>query len=182
MLALAAPVLPRWLVAIPLVTVLHFWVDGMKAQHGPEHGPLSLIAFLFDQAVHVGILLLGVLAAGLSLDRVLIYGSPAVTGAMYYAIPYVAAAFGGAVLVYQVALAFETRADPLELLAPSLRVRGVAERALTLTVVLFAAPVWWWVGALTTALQVGANAGHRARWLESVSGLIVAVAFGLAFR
>jgi len=182
MLALAAPVLPRWWVAIPLVTLLHFGVDGMKAQHGPERGPISLIAFLFDQAVHVGILLLGVLAAGLSLDRVVTYGSPAVTGAMYYAIPYVAATFGGAVLVYQVALAFETRANPLELLGPSLRVRGVAERALTLTVVLFMAPLWWWVGALTTALQVGANAGHRGRWLESVSGLIVAVAFGLAFR
>ncbi len=182
MLVLAAPVLPRWWLAIPLVTVLHFSVDGVKAGWAPERGPISLIAFLFDQAVHMGILPLGVLAAGLPLNRDVTYASPAVTAAMYYAIPYVAAAFGGAILVYQVAAAFKTRPNPLAVLSPPLRVMGIAERALTVTVVLFLAPVWWWLGGLTTVLQVGANAGHRGRWLESVSGLIVALACGLAFR
>lgn len=182
MLVLAAPVLPRWWLVIPLVTGAHLWVDGMKVVHGPERGPLSLVAFLGDQAAHVGILLLGGLVMGLPLGRDVIYRSPAVTAAMYYAIPFVAAAFGGAIVVYQVAVAFQTRPDPLELLNPATRALGIAERALALTVLLFLAPVWWWVAGVTTALQVGVNHGRRARWLESVSGLLLVLAFGLAFR
>ena len=182
MLLVAAPVLPRWWLAIPAVTALHFLVDGMKAEWAPERGPISLVAFLFDQVVHVGILLVGVLVAGLSLDSDVIYLSPAVTGALYYAIPYVAATFGGAILVYQVAVAFATRPTPLDLLGPPVRALGMAERAFTLTVLLFLPPVWWWLGGVTTAVQVGTSSGHRGRWLEGVSGLILTVALGLAFR
>ncbi len=182
MLLLAAPVLPRWWLAIPTVTVLHFLVDGMKAEWAPERGPISLAAFLFDQAVHIGILLIGALVAGLSLDSDVTYRSPAVTGALYYALPYVAATFGGAILVYQVAVAFATRPTPLDLLSPPVRALGMAERAFTLTILLFLPPVWWWVGAITTALHVGATSGRRARWPEGVSGVILTVALGLVFR
>jgi hypothetical protein len=182
MLPLAAPVLPRWWLAIPLVTALHFWVDGMKAEHAPERGPISLVVFLFDQAVHLGILLLGVLVTGLPIDRDVIYLSPAVTRVLYYAIPYVAATFGGSIFIYQAAVALGTRPNPLELLSPPMRALGIAERAFTLTVLLFLPPVWWWVGGVTTAVQVSANTGRHGRWLENVSGLLVTVAFGLAFR
>lgn len=182
MLVLAAPVLPRWWLVVPLVTGAHLWVDGMKVMHGPERGPLSLAAFFGDQAAHVGILVLGGLVAGLPLGRDVIYRSPAVTTAMYYAIPYVAAAFGGAIVVYQVAVAFHTRPEPLELLRPATRALGILERALALSILLFLAPVWWWVAGVTTALQIGAHHGRGARWLESVSGLLLVLAFGLAFR
>jgi hypothetical protein len=182
MLLLAAPVLPRWWLAIPAVTALHFLVDGMKSEWAPEQGPISLFAFLFDQAVHLGILLVGVLVGGLPLDRDVIYVSPAVTRALYYAIPYVAATFGGGILVYQVAVAWATRSTPLELLSLPVRTWGIVERAFTLTVLLFLPPVWWWVGGLSTAVQIGANSGHRGRWREGVSGLLLTVALGLAFR
>lgn len=182
MVIIAAPVLPRWWLVIPLVTLLHYGVDGMKSEHGPGRGPASLFAFLFDQAAHMGILALGVLAAGLPLGREVTAGSPALTGALYYAVPYVAATFGGAILVYQVATAFGTRPHPIELLGQLLRAAGIAERALTLTVILFLAPVWWWVGGVTTAVQLGANRRQRGRWLESLAGLILAVVLGLLFR
>lgn len=182
MLALAAPVLPRWWLVIPLVTLLHFGVDGMKAEVAPERGPVSLFAFLFDQAVHMGILLLGVLIAGTPLTGPVTYGSPALTRGLYYAIPYAAATFGGAILVYQVALAFATRVHPIELLGYPARVIGIAERALTVTVILFLPPLWWWVGGVSTVLAVGINHSRRGRWVESLSGLGLAVALGLAFR
>jgi hypothetical protein len=35
---------------------------------------------------------------------------------------------------------------------------------------------------VTTAVQVSANTGRHGRRLENVSGLLVTVAFGLAFR
>lgn len=182
MLLLAAPVLPRWWLAIPAVTVMHFLVDGMKSEWAPERGPISLVAFLFDQAVHIGILVIGVLAAGLPLDREVFYASPAVTRVLYYAILYVAATFGGAILVYQVAVAFSTRPNPLDLLSSPVRALGMAERAFTLTVLLFLPPVWWWVGGVTTVVHVAAGSTHRGRWLEGVSGLLGTVAVGLAFH
>ncbi len=179
---LAAPVLPRWWVVIPLVTGMHYWVDSMKVEHGPERGPWALGAFLLDQGVHMALLGVAVLLAGLPLDGAVRYPSAAITAALYYAVPYVAAAFGGAIFVHQVALAFDTRPRPADLLLPRLRAAGIAERLLTLTVVLFAAPWWWWVGALSGVVQLGVNHRQPRRWLETAANLAFAATLGLLFR
>lgn len=179
---LAAPVLPRWWVVIPLVTGMHYWVDAMKVEHGPERGPWALGAFLLDQGVHMALLGVAVLLAGLPLDGAVFYGSAAITAALYYAVPYVAAAFGGAIVLHQVALAFDTRPRPADLLLIRLRATGVAERLLTLTVVLFAAPWWWWVGALSGVVQLALNHAQPRRWVEAATNLALAATLGLLFR
>ncbi len=179
---LAAPILPRWWMIIPGVTVVHYWVDAMKVGHGPERGPGALVAFLFDQAVHMAILAGAVLLSGLALGSEVFYGSVTLTAVLYYAVPYIAVAFGGAILLYQVAVAFETRSNPADLLLPRLRTAGMAERLLTLTVVLFAVPWWWWLGAVSSAVQLGVHHRQPRRWMEAVSGLTFSAVLGLLFR
>lgn len=182
MVVLAAPILPRWWVIIPIVMLLHYGVDAMKMGYGRGHGPRAFVLFLLDQGVHMLVLAAAVLLAGVSLRTEVIYGSRAVTAMLYYAVPYVAATFGGAILLYQIALVFKTRTSPVDLLTIRLRVAGMAERLLPLTAVLFLTPVWWWVGAVSYALQLSANHRQRGRWVESVSSLGFAVALGLLFR
>jgi len=182
MMILAAPILPRWWVIIPLVAGMHYWVDAMKVGHGPESGPWALGAFLLDQGVHMALLAVAVLLTGLPLDEAVPYGSAAVTAVLYYAVPYTAAAFGGAIFLHQVALAFYTRPRPADLLLPRLRAAGIADRILTLTVVLFAAPWWWWVGALSGVVQLGLNHRQPRRWLETATNLAFAATLGLLFR
>ena len=179
---LAAAILPRWWMIIPVVTVVHYWVDAMKVGHGPERGPWSLVAFLFDQAVHMAILAGAVLLSGLRLDGEVFYRSVTLTAVLHYAVPYITVAFAGAILLYQIALAFETRLNPAELLLPRLRVAGMAERMLTLTVVLFAVPWWWWLGAVSSVVQLGVNHRQPRRWVETVSGLTFSAVLGLLFR
>ena len=72
---------------IPGVTVVHYWVDAMKVGHGPERGPGALVAFLFDQAVHMAILAGAVLLSGLALGSEVFYGSVTLTAILYYAVP-----------------------------------------------------------------------------------------------
>ncbi len=182
MILLAAPVLPRSGVIIPVVIVAHYFVDRLKVVYGPERGFLSLVAFLSDQAVHMLILAGAVLAAGLPLNRLVFYRSAALTGILYYAVPYVAATFAGAILLYQFTVAFETRDDPEELLQPRRRVGGMLERLVTLTVILFLSPWWWWAGVLSFLPQAGVNHRQPRRWLETASALGYAVGLGLLFR
>ncbi len=182
MVLLAAPILPRWWAIIPLTAGMHYWVDAMKVEHAPQRGPRSLGAFLLDQGVHMALLGVAVLLAGMPLDGAVFYGSARVTAALYYAVPYVAAAFGGAILLHQVALAFDTRPRPADLLRPRLRTAGIAERLLTLTVVLFTAPWWWWAGALSGVVQLGLNHRQPRRWLETAANLTLAATLGLLFR
>lgn len=179
---LAAPILPRWWMIIPGVTVVHYWVDAMKMGHGPERGPGSLVTFLFDQVVHMAILAGAVLLSGLRLDGEVFYRSVTLTAVLYYAVPYIAVAFAGAILLYQIAMAFETRSNPAELLLPRLRTAGMAERMFTLTVVLFAVPWWWWLGAVSSAVQLGIHHRQPRRWMETVSGLTFSAVLGLLFR
>lgn len=182
MVVLAAPILSRWWLVIPLVTVVHYAVDALKVGYGRPGGPRSFLLFLLDQGIHMAILALAVLLAGISLRTEVIYGSRAVTAMLYDAVPYVAATFGGTILLYQIALAFDTRTTPADLLTPRVRLVGMAERMLVLTVVLFLQPVWWWVGAVSYALRLGASHRLRGRWVESGSSLGFAIALGLLFR
>ncbi len=182
MTVLAAPILPRWWVIIPAVTVIHYGVDALKVGYGPKRGPWSLVAFLFDQALHMAILAGAVLLSGLPLGRPVFYGPVPLTAILYYAVPYIAATFAGAILLYQIALAFATRPDPTELLLPRLRVAGIAERMLTLTVVLFTVPAWWWLGAVSAVVQVRVNHRQPRRWVETLCGLAYVVVLGLFFR
>lgn len=182
MVVLTTPILPRWWVIIPIVMLLHYGVDATKMGYGRDHGPRAFVLFLLDQGVHMLVLAAAVLLAGVSLRTEVMYGSRAVTAMLYYAVPYVAATFGGAILLYQIALAFKTRTSPADLLTIRLRVAGMAERMLALTVVLFLQPVWWWVGAVSYALQLGAGHRLRGRWVESGSSLGFAIALGLLFR
>ncbi len=182
MILLAAPVLPRWWAIIPAVIVAHYVVDRMKVVHGPERGPLSLAAFLLDQAAHMVILAGAVVAAGLPLGRDVFYRSAALTGIFYYAVPYVAATFAGAILLYQIAVALETRPNPEELLQPRPRVGGMLARLVALTVVLFLSPLWWWTSVLSFLPQAGVNHRQPRRWLETASALGYAVGLGLLFR
>jgi hypothetical protein len=178
---IVAPFLPRWWIVVPLSAIVHYVIDRWKVTTGPTDGPVSLAMFLLDQALHLGALALVVLAAGLPLDGQVGYGSERLVTAMYYAVPYVAATFAGAILVYQIAVAFHTRPDPGALLSLGPRAAGLATRALALSLVLFAAPAWWWVGvvpfAVTWVRQRGAGP-----LVEAVSGLGFTLAVGLLFR
>ena len=98
---IAAPILPRWWVIIPAVSVAHYWVDALKVGHGPDRGPGALAAFLFDQVVHMAILAGAVLLSGLPLGRQVSYGPVALTA--------IAFVFGLALLPF----ATETRGQPL---------------------------------------------------------------------
>lgn len=180
--ALAAPILTRWWLVIPLLSFVHYWIDALKVAYGPARGPWSLVAFVVDQAVHLGTLALAVLLAGVPLAADRVFVTPALTAVFYYAVPYVAAVFAGAILIYQVALAFQTRAQPETLLSPGPRTAGMVERLVTLTVVLFLAPWWWWLGAVTAALQWGANQRQPRRWLETATALGFPAVLGLLFR
>ncbi len=185
---LVAPFLPRWWLIIPLMTVAHYFIDGMKMESGYSRGPVSLLVFLVDQAVHLVVLVLVVFLAGLRLDTTISYGPRGLTPILYYAVPYVAATFAGAILLYQLAVAYETRSNPEELLAPRLRVAGIVERALALTVVLFLTPALWWFGAVPYAVRLWTGREHqrpgrqRGRWVEAAGSLAFVVVLGLLFR
>ena len=147
-----------------------------------------MLVFLVDQAVHLVVLVLVVFLAGLRLDTTISYGPRGLTTILYYAVPYVAATFAGAILLYQLAVAYETRSNPEELLAPRMRVAGIVERALALTVVLFLTPALWWLGAVPYAVRLWTGRDHqrpgrrRGRWVEAAGSLAFVLALGLLFR
>jgi hypothetical protein len=123
-----------------------------------------------------------VLIAGLPLGDRVGYGPDGLRAVMYYAVPYVAATFAGAILIYQIAVALRTRQHPEELLAPGLRATGLVARALALSLVLFAAPLWWWIGVVPFAAAWLRGGRRSGRLLEEASSFGVAVALGWLFR
>ena len=179
---LVAPILPRWWLIVPLLVVVHYLLDWLKVARGPSAGPLSLVVFLADQAAHLTVLVLAVLASGLSLETPIVYASPAATAVLYYAIPYLAATVGGAILVYQVAVAFRTRSDPGLVLVWRERLAGMIERGVALTVVLFLPPQLWPVGALPALILAWPARQARGRWIETAWSVGLAFVLGLLFR
>jgi hypothetical protein len=101
---------------------------------------------------------------------------------LYYAIPYVTVTFAGAVLAYQVALAYATRPDPEDLLRPQLRAAGYLERGVLLTVVLFLAPLAWTVAAAWYAGRFTWLRRSPGAMVETAAGLALTVAVGMLFR
>ncbi|MGH2625842.1 MAG: hypothetical protein ACRDHY_04240, partial [Anaerolineales bacterium] len=91
-------------------------------------------------------------------------------------------AFGGAILLYQLAVAFRTRPDPDTLLAPRTRVAGIIERAFSLTVILFLAPALWWLVLVSVVIRVWNGRKHPGRWAEAISGAALAFVLGILFR
>lgn len=179
---IAAPFLPRWWIVLPASAVVHYLIDRWKVSSRQTTGLPSLGLFLADQALHLAALAVVVLIAGLPLGDRVAYGSDGLITVMYFAVPYVAATFAGAILIYQIAVALRTRQHPEELLAPGPRATGLVARALALSLVLFAAPLWWWIGAVPFAaawLRAGRGGG---RLLEEAAGFGVAVALGWVFR
>ncbi len=179
---LAAPFLPRWWLIIPLMAVVHYFIDRMKVGSGYNRGPASFLVFLVDQAAHMVVLALVVFLAGLRLDAPISYGPRGLTTILYYAVPYVAATFAGAILLYQLAVAYNTRGNPEELLALRPRVAGIVERALALTVVLFLTPALWWLSGVSYVLRLWVNRRRPGQWVEAASGFAFAVVLGLLFR
>ncbi|MDR7481050.1 MAG: DUF3307 domain-containing protein [Armatimonadota bacterium] len=179
---LVAPFLPGWPVVIAVLAVAHYLIDWWKVAASPSRGPASLVFFLADQLLHVAVLGLVVVGAGLSLRGEVTYGSLAVTGVLYYAVPYVAATFAGAVLLYQVAAAFGTRGDPVQWLLPRRRVEGLVARGLALSFVLFASPALWVLGAVPFVVRALADGQEPGPWLEAATGYGLALGLGLLFR
>lgn len=179
---IVAPFLPRWWIVLPLSAVVHYLIDRWKVSSRQTTGLPSLGMFLADQALHLAALAVVVLIAGLPLGDRVGYGSDGLVTVMYYAVPYIAATFAGAILIYQIAVALRTRQHPEELLAPGPRAAGLAARTLALSLVLFATPLWWWIGAVPFAaawLRAGRPGG---RLLEEASSFGIAVALGWLFR
>lgn len=179
---LVAPFVRIWPVLLAPLAVAHYLIDRWKVAASPARGPASLGLFLADQALHLAVLGLAVTAAGLPLGAEIIYRSPATTGVLYYAVPYVAATFAGAIMTFQVAAAFATRAEPVQWLLPRLRVEGIAARGLALSLVLFAAPVLWPLGALPFVLRAVADRHEPGPWLEAATGYGLALGLGVVFR
>lgn len=179
---LVAPVLPRWGLIVPMLVVVHYLLDWLKVARGPSAGPVSLLVFLADQAAHLTVLLLAVLASGLSFDAQIVYASPAATAVLYYAIPYLAVTVAGAILVYQAALAFRTRSDPGLVLAWRERLAGMIERGLALTVVLFLRPSLWPAAVLPALIIAWPARQARGRWIEAAWSVGFAFVLGLLFR
>ncbi|MDR7520150.1 MAG: DUF3307 domain-containing protein [Armatimonadota bacterium] len=178
----AAPIFPRWWLIVPILGVTHYLVDHMKVTAGKHDGPASVVLFLGDQAIHLAVLAAAVRVAGLPLGGEIPIGSPALTAVLYYAIPYVAVTFAGAILLYQVALAYRTRSSPEEFLTPRLRVAGYAERGLLLTVVLFLAPAFWVLGAAWYLLRFGLDRHRPGARVEVGTSLALTLVLGLLFR
>jgi len=180
--AVTAPLSPRWWLVGLCVGALHYPIDYAKVNIGFNEGPASLVAFLVDQAVHLAVLAVAVLLAGLPLRGEMEMGSGAVSAVFYYAVPYATVTFAAAIVLYQFAVAYGTRSNAGDLLTPGARLAGYAERGLVLTLVLFAAPVLWWAGAAWYALRFGTARGDRRRWGEIGASLVITVALGLLFR
>lgn len=176
------PLSPRWWLAALFVAVAHYPIDRAKVRVGFNDGPASLAAFLVDQVIHLLVLAAAVALAGLPLRGEVVIGSDVVSAIFYYAVPYVTATFAAAIVLYQLALAYATRSNPGGLLAPGARVAGYAERGVVLTLLLFAAPVFWWAAAAWYALRLGMARGDRRRWAEIAADLVMTGALGLAFR
>ena len=179
---LVAPFLPRWGLIVPVLVVVHYLLDWLKVARGPVVGPVSLLVFLGDQAAHLTALLLAVVASGLSFDTQIVYASPASTAVLYYGIPYLAVTIAGAILVYQVALAFRTRPDPGGVLAWRERLAGMIERGLALTVVLFLRPSLWPAAVLPALILAWPARQTRGRWIEAAWSVGFAFVLGLLFR
>jgi hypothetical protein len=182
MAMIAAPFLPRWWIIVPLIGVIHYLIDEVKVKLGYHDGPVSFIVFLADQAVHFGVLAVAVALSGLAFGADIAFGPPGLTAILYYAVPYVTVTFAGAIMLFQLAVAYHTRSNPGDLLAPGLRVAGYAERGLTLTAVLFLGPVFWWIAALWFGGRLVANRHRLGRWGEIAGGLALTLALGFLFR
>lgn len=178
----AAPLFPRWPVVVLALTAAHYLVDRVKVRSHLIHGPASFVVFLADQAAHLIALAAVAGLAGLPRDASLTLGTPAVTGVLYYAVPYVTATFAGAILLYQLALAYRTRRRPEDLLSPGPRVAGYAERGLILTGVLFLAPAFWAVVAAWYAVRLMAGRHQPGRWIEVAASGLVTLPLGVLFR
>jgi hypothetical protein len=178
----AIPLLPRWWFGLLVLVVSHYLIDRTKIEAGSADGPASLGAFLLDQAAHLGVLALVVVVGGGSLTGEIIIGSPSVTGFLYYAVAYITATFAGAILVYQIAVAFRTRPKPESLLAPRPRVVGMVVRAAALTVVLFLPLGLWWIGAVPFGVMLWADRHEAGRWTEAAASLGLAIVLGVMFR
>lgn len=180
--AVAVPLLPRgWLLA-GLVTVMHYAIDHAKGRSGLTRGPVSLVVFFLDQAVHLTALAGVVLAAGLPLRGEPGAAPPELAAVLYYAIPYIAVTFAGAITLYQLAVAYGTRPRPEELLMPIARIAGYAERGTLLTLVLFTAPVFWALAALWCGVRFVLARGRAGRLAEAAGSLALTLVFGLLFR
>jgi hypothetical protein len=179
---LVAPILPRWWLIVPLLVVVHYLLDWLKVARGPTVGPVSLAVFLADQAAHLSVLAILVLIAGTPFDAEIVYASPAATAVLHYAIPYLTVTVAGAILIYQVAVAFRTRADPNQTLMWRERLGGMIERTLALTVVLFLPPRLWPIALVPTLVLVWPARQARGRWVEAAWSLGLAMVLGVLFR
>jgi hypothetical protein len=182
MAIIAAPFLPRWWIIVPLIGVIHYLIDEVKVKIGFNTGPASFIVFLVDQAAHLGILAAAVAVSGLAFDTDVAFGPPGLTAILYYGVPYVTVTFAGAIMLFQLALAYHTRSTPGDVLAPGPRVAGYAERGLTLTAILFLGPAFWWIAALWFGGRLIANRHRVGRWVEIMAGLAFTLALGFLFR
>ena len=179
---LVAPVLPRWWLIVPVLVVVHYLLDWLKVARGPTVGPVSLAVFLADQAAHLSVLAIAVMVAGVPFDAEIVYASPAATAVLYYAIPYLAVTIAGAILIYQVALAFRTRPDPGHTLVWRERLAGMIERGLAVTVVLFLPPRLWPLVVLPALILMWPARRVRGRWVEAAWSVGLAVVLGVLFR
>lgn len=182
MLPVAALIFPRWWLIVPVLGVIHYLIDYAKVTLAPSTGPASLAAALFDQAVHLGVLAMTVLLAGVPLRDDVTFGPPSLAAVLYYATPYIAATFAGSILVYQVAVAFRTRPAPEDLLSSWARLAGYAERGLLLTAVLFLAPAFWAIGGVGYVARFGIDRRHPRRWAEIGASVMITLVLGLLFR
>jgi hypothetical protein len=179
---LVAPILPRWWLIVPLLVVVHYLLDWLKVARGPAVGPLSLAAFLADQAAHLLVLAIAVMISGVAFDAEIVYASPAATAVLYYAIPYLTVTVAGAILIYQVAVAFRTRPDPNQTLVWQERLGGMIERVLALTIVLYLPPRLWALALAPALARVWPARQTRGRWVEAAWSVGLAVILGVLFR
>jgi hypothetical protein len=180
--ALVVPLSPRgWQIA-GLVGLIHYLIDYGKVRAGFATGPASLAAFVLDQVAHLAALAVVLMIAGVPWGAEWAFASPQLTAAMFYGIPYVAVTFAGAIILYQLALAYGTRSRPEELLAPGPRLAGYVERGVVLTVLLFAGAAAWWVVAAWYAVRVALARARRGSVVEVASSLTLTIVLGALFR
>lgn len=178
----AVPLLPRWWIAVPALAAVHYVIDTVKGKIGFADGPASFVVFLADQAAHLGALAAGVVLGGVPIGAKISFGPPALTAALYHAVAYIAVTFAGAIVVYQLALAYHTRSSPGDLLSLRMRAAGYAERGLALTAILFLAPAFWSIAAVWYGVRLFASRHRAGRWIEIGGSLAMVLVFGLFFR
>jgi len=127
----------RWLCVLVLGTS-HFFVDKAKVILNNKMPKIGLLVFVLDQVVHISIIILLFFLVHLgsaepSPQIIKIIDHPQV---LLYAVGYVAATFGGSILIFEVSNSVINNTSSKKVISIKERLKGISERGIAMTLIL----------------------------------------------